>query len=165
MSEATSTIDRPKAPARLSPSAAKVRIYCAVLVLIFGPMLAIGMWLTPSPTGVETHRQLGLPPCGFYTLTGRPCPTCGYTTAVTLVVHGRFWDAIVTQPGGAAVGFIGIAAVVLGIMGLVTGRWFGPDPFKMAWHSGKIIWIGLAFFLLSWVYKIVIMTSWFHPHA
>lgn len=53
----------------------------------------IAFWLRPyqedgQPLTVETHRQLGLPPCNFYALTGYPCPACGMTTSFSLLIHG-----------------------------------------------------------------------------
>src|SRR5437879_4974629 len=37
---------------------------------------------------METHRQLHLPPCTFYQMTGLPCPSCGMTTSFSLLMHG-----------------------------------------------------------------------------
>jgi hypothetical protein len=37
---------------------------------------------------METHRQLGLPPCTFYAFTGLPCPSCGMTTSFALLIRG-----------------------------------------------------------------------------
>ncbi len=138
----------------------KVRLWSAALVLLFGTMLGFGVYLTPSPKGLATHMELGLPPCGFYTVTGYPCPTCGYTTAVTHVAHLQWFQAIATQPAGAAVGFLAIAAVIFGGIGMVTGRWTGPSPFFIAWHSRRITVCAVALVLAAWAYKIVIMTPW-----
>jgi hypothetical protein len=63
----------------------------------------IAAWLRPSPSGLGTHTELHLPPCGFYVLFHKPCPSCGMTTAFTLLVHGHPWKAVKTQPAGAAV--------------------------------------------------------------
>jgi Protein of unknown function (DUF2752) len=59
------------------------------LTLVFG----IAIWLRPYdeqglPLRMETHRQLGLPPCSFYALTHYPCPACGMTTSFALLMHG-----------------------------------------------------------------------------
>ncbi|RMG03430.1 MAG: DUF2752 domain-containing protein, partial [Planctomycetota bacterium] len=44
-------------------------------------LLVIAAVLRPSPTGLGTHQQLGLPPCTFRAMFGSRCPTCGMTTA------------------------------------------------------------------------------------
>ncbi|MBY0458584.1 MAG: DUF2752 domain-containing protein [Gemmataceae bacterium] len=40
------------------------------------------------PRTMSTHTQLGLPPCNFVVLTGKPCPSCGMTTSFALLVRG-----------------------------------------------------------------------------
>lgn len=41
-----------------------------------------------APRTMSTHTQLGMPPCNFVTLTGKPCPACGMTTSFALLVRG-----------------------------------------------------------------------------
>jgi hypothetical protein len=41
-----------------------------------------------NPRKMSTHTQLGMPPCNFVTLTGKPCPSCGMTTSFALLVRG-----------------------------------------------------------------------------
>jgi hypothetical protein len=142
----------------------RVRLWSAFLLLLFVPMLGIGLYLNPSPAGLATHTQLGLPPCGFYTEYGWPCPTCGYTTAVSHVAHGQWLTAIATQPGGAMVGFLAVACVILGTVGLTTGKWYGPSFFWFAWNRWRILIWTLIVILVAWGYKILIMSAWFHRH-
>jgi hypothetical protein len=52
-------------------------------------LLGLAKTLVPDPRGFGTHVQLGLRPCAFATMTGRPCPTCGMTTAFAWFVRGR----------------------------------------------------------------------------
>jgi len=56
-------------------------------------VLAIARWLTPDPSGMGTHEQLGLPPCGFLYLTKLPCPTCGLTTSFAHMARLQFTPA------------------------------------------------------------------------
>jgi len=81
---------------------------------IAGAALVVGaLGLEPDPRGYGTHEQLGLPPCGFLPGSGIPCPTCGVTTAFTLVAHGRPIEAVAAQPFGALLGAIALALPVL----------------------------------------------------
>lgn len=41
-----------------------------------------------TPRTMSTHTQLGMPPCNFVLLTGKPCPSCGMTTSFALLVRG-----------------------------------------------------------------------------
>jgi hypothetical protein len=82
--------------------------------------LLIGLFATagrlaPDPRGFGTHEQLGLSPCAILRLTGRPCPTCGMTTAFAWLVRGELARAWRANPAGL------IAAVVCA--GLVP--WLG----------------------------------------
>jgi hypothetical protein len=63
------------------------------IVLGLTAVFATAIWLRPyqqdgSARRMETHRQLGLPPCSFYFTTGQPCPACGMTTSFSLLLHG-----------------------------------------------------------------------------
>src|SRR5690606_33691507 len=51
-------------------------------------VLGLAPWLTPAAAGHGTHGQLGLPPCGWVLAMGRPCPSCGMTTAFAHAADG-----------------------------------------------------------------------------
>jgi hypothetical protein len=64
-------------------------LIAAILIGVF----AVAAWLNPynpdgTPRRLATHRQLGLPPCNFVLLTGKPCPSCGMTTSFALFIRG-----------------------------------------------------------------------------
>ena len=138
------------------------RMWCGFLTLLAGAMMGLAhFYLTPSPNGIETHTQMHLPPCGFYRLTGVPCMTCGCTTAVTHVAHGQFLQAIITQPFGAAVGFLALILLALGPIGVITGRWMGPSTFAMGYYWQKILYGSLGLLFAAWAYKVVMVL---HAH-
>ena len=63
-------------------------------------ILFVAAVLEPDPRGYGTHAQLGLPPCGFLSLTGAPCPGCGLTTAFAHAVRGELAFAADANPFG-----------------------------------------------------------------
>jgi hypothetical protein len=75
----------------------------AVAFAGFLALVALSAWLNPSSGGVGTHTQLHLPPCGVLLVFGKPCPSCGMTTAFAWMVRGRVLRALSIQPAGVAV--------------------------------------------------------------
>lgn len=111
--------------------------------------------MEPSPAGTGTHTHLGLPPCGFLAATGRPCPTCGVTTAYVLAAHGRFRDALMTQPFGLVILLCVAGGILTSAAAAVTGRSALPlvTPRRLAAALAVLAATALA----SWVYKWVTM--------
>jgi hypothetical protein len=128
------------------------RIWYAVVAAIALFLVATSVVITPDPSGIGTATQLGLPPCGMLALTGRPCPTCGMTTAFALFAHGRVVDAILAQPLGAVLFVVVLFVGVLSAVFAAAGR-------KPRFLFARINWAAVVIFLvvagvLSWTYKI-----------
>src|SRR5947209_922408 len=82
------------------------------LVGIFG----LAAWLNPyeedgQPRTMETHVQLGLPPCTFRVITGVPCPSCGMTTSFALLVRGDVKNSLRANAAGTVLAVIGLAFI------------------------------------------------------
>ncbi len=75
-----------------SATAVNQLVWCGGLA-ITGTILLLAFFLTPDPSGHGTHTQLGLPPCGFLTMTGYPCPGCGLTTSFAHLIRGEVGNA------------------------------------------------------------------------
>jgi hypothetical protein len=69
--------------------------------------------LTPDPSGVGTHLQLGLPRCGFLAWTGLPCPACGLTTSFAHMAHGEIAQAASAHALGVPLFAIALVSVPL----------------------------------------------------
>lgn len=102
---------------KLRRSAYAERKFSAVDHVLYGlawisflVIMGIAAWLKPDPSGIGTHTGLHLPPCGFYLLFHKPCPSCGMTTSFALVMHGHPIRAVRTQPAGVAVFLAAFAA-------------------------------------------------------
>lgn len=108
------------------------------LLLVVGSMLIFFLFgvaarLTPSQNGLGTHRQLGLPPCGFRVVLGIPCPTCGFTTTWSHVMHGNFMAAAKTNLGGLLLWFFAAISAVWMLVSGCRGKWFLGVPNPQAW--------------------------------
>jgi Protein of unknown function (DUF2752) len=86
-------------------------------------LIATARSLAPSPTGMGTHQQLGLPPCSSILLYGARCPACGMTTAWSYAVRGRWLDAWHSNAGGLALLLISLAYLPLFCYYLARGHW------------------------------------------
>lgn len=77
--------------------------------------------IQPDPSGIGTHRQLGLPECLICRITGRErCPSCGLTTGFSHLIRGHWDQASAAHPAAPAVFAIwcGIACYSLVIAAL-----------------------------------------------
>lgn len=117
-------------------------------------VLAVARVLKPSPTGIGTHEQLGLPPCFFHRLTGWPCPSCGLTTSFAYAARFRFVEAFASQPFGLLLFFLVCLSVPLALALMyrrvpleqwLHGRWSNPAFYAL-----------LTLYVLGWIYKLAV---------
>ncbi|MBS0191746.1 MAG: DUF2752 domain-containing protein [Phycisphaerales bacterium] len=132
----------------------KGRLVSLVVILVCAAPLVTGWLLEPSPKGYGTHESLRLPPCGWLLVTGKPCMTCGMTTAVTLAVHGRIPEAFFAQPAGLVVAIVLASGLWLGVHSLLAGA--SPGPFLEELTRSRWVWAGAGLILAAaWAYKVV----------
>ena len=72
-------------------------------------MLAVAGRLSPSPSGLGTHQQLGFPPCTLRVLAGIECPVCGMTTSWSHFARGEWGQSLSTHPGGFLLALYAVA--------------------------------------------------------
>lgn len=124
----------------------------SVLVLAAVAVVGLAAWLRPSPYGLGTHEQLGLPPCNLVLMTGYPCPTCGMTTAFAHTVRGQWLSAASAQPAGFVLALLTLLVGALGLDMLVTGRGWAINWYRVP--PGRVVLAAVAWLLGSWLYKI-----------
>lgn len=130
----------------------RVRGAAFAVALACGAVLGLAVFLKPDVRGHGTHEQLGLPPCGFMTGSGLPCPTCGMTTSFALLMHGHPLAAVIAQPAGAVlcvaamiVMFVAMRVVVSGRMPRI--RWERINPVHLVLAIGVLL-------MGAWGFKI-----------
>jgi hypothetical protein len=90
--------------------------------------LATAGWLAPSPQGYGTHQQLGFPACSFLRMFGRPCPSCGMTTAWAHVIRGQPLAAAQANSAGALLALAAPLVAGWAAVSAARGRWWGGRP-------------------------------------
>jgi hypothetical protein len=127
-------------------------------------VFAIAGWLNPyepEPDGSTrrsgTHRQLGLPPCNFKYLTGKPCPACGMTTSFAWLAHGEFVNSLRANYAGTALALFGVLLVPWCLAGAWRGRYLFIRSGERALMVVMFAW--LAVMLVRWAF--VVLPGWF----
>lgn len=115
-------------------------------------LLVTAARLTPSPRGMGTHQQLGLPPCTLVQWFGIRCPSCGMTTSWAYLTKGHVVAAFQANAGGALLALLAaLCGPWLAASG-VRGRWFVAPP-----HEWTTLAVGLsvvAVTILQWTFRL-----------
>ncbi len=132
------------------------QIQYGVVIALAAATLGLARYLRPSARGFGTHEQLGLPACTFLKLTGIPCPSCGLTTSFAHAAHWHWLESFVAQPFGF-VAFC-LTALSIPLAFYLLYRRVVWEQLLHARAANRIIYALLVFYLLSWCYKIIVMT-------
>ena len=146
----------PQAPRAEGPRYHLSRLDHAVYALLLvglACVFGLAAWLEPDPSGIGTHTELGLPPCGFYVVFHKPCPSCGMTTAFAWVMHGHPLNALRAQPAGVAV-FLAAAAL---FFYLPWAWWRGRPPVQILETRGFLpaVLTLIAIILAVWGVRVL----------
>lgn len=130
---------------RLGPA---MRVTAALLAILLMTALAVAARLEPDPRGFGTHEQLGRPPCAILRLTGKPCPTCGMTTAFAWFVRGGVAQSWAANPAGLvwAIGSVPLAGWLLACS--ATGRSLGVR--SLGESLAVVVVVAIALAALTW---------------
>lgn len=106
-----------------------VRGFLVLIALGLVAVFAVGLWLNPyHPDGTRrtmaTHTQLGLEPCNMVVLTGKPCPACGMTTSVSLLIRGDVVGSLRANWVGTLLAATWLAAIPWAVASAVRGRYY-----------------------------------------
>ena len=142
-----------------SPSKLGYRVGAGIGALVCLSILAVAALLKPHPDGVGTHKQLGMPGCGFYERTGYPCITCGMTTAFAHVVRAELGRAFAVQPAGALLALTCVITACLAALTAITGR--GREVIAgllnfACLHWAVVLMAVIAIMLASWLWMCLL---------
>ena len=104
-----------------------VRVSLLALAGVLAAVFAAAAYIHPydeagAPRTMSTHTQLGMPPCNFATLTGKPCPSCGMTTSFALLVHGDVSASLRANWVGTTICVIWAVTLVWALASGLRGR-------------------------------------------
>jgi hypothetical protein len=104
-----------------------VRISLLAIAGMLAGIFAIAFWLNPydsdgTPRRMATHTQLGMPPCNFVVLTGKPCPACGMTTSFALLVRGDIANSLRANWTGTLIAVLWAMTLVWAVVSGAAGR-------------------------------------------
>jgi hypothetical protein len=104
-----------------------VRLALLVIAAGLAGVFAVAFWLDPyepdgTPKTIATHTQLGVPPCNFYVMTGKPCPACGMTTSFALLVRGDVAASLRANWAGTVIAVLWAGLMVWAAASAIKGR-------------------------------------------
>jgi hypothetical protein len=104
-----------------------VRGALIALALGLSVVFGIALWLNPyddqgRALTMETHRQMGLPPCTFKDKLGLPCPSCGMTTSFALLVRGDIVNSLRANAVGTLLALVCLAYIPWSLFSVVRKR-------------------------------------------
>ena len=129
--EHTDMNDRDGLPRARLVQTARSGLFVRVALLVIAAGLAcvfgVAFWLNPyepdgTPRTMATHTQLGMPPCNFVVMTGKPCPSCGMTTSFALLVRGDLSASLRANWAGTLVAVLWALTMVWAIASGIKGR-------------------------------------------
>ena len=142
----------------------RVWVRGSLLVLAAGllAVFAIAIWLRPydadgRPFSMETHRQLGLPPCQFYFVTGRPCPSCGMTTSFALLMHGDLKNSLRANAVGTLLACFCLLLIPWCVASVIRKRLFFVRSLERAVTWFAVVFLSLM--LIRWLIVLAILWS------
>jgi len=117
-------------------------------------LLFVAASLEPAAEGFGTHRQLGLPSCGWIVAMNVPCFTCGMTTSFAYAASGNLVASLKAQPFGFLLSVATAGCALTGLYIAVTGSRVA-HLLPQLW-SARLNWILGGLLLLAWGYKLMV---------
>ena len=127
---------------------------CSRLVW-FLRVFTVGSWLWLL---FNTHEHAGFSLCIFKNLSGYPCPACGTTRSVLLILDGHFWQASLLNPLGWLALFGLILTSILLLFDFIRSTSYTEKLFFTLEKSLKVkpsiqVFI-LTLIILNWIWNI-----------
>lgn len=97
--------------------------------------------------------------CIFKNISGYPCPACGSTTAVMHLFHGNAALAVMANPLGLAVAFIGMIALFIWFYDIFQNKILLFDcymSFERVLNKPLPLMSLMGLILINWIWKLLV---------
>jgi hypothetical protein len=125
-------------------------VRCTLLLITVGlvAVFTVAVCLNPydkdgAPLRMGAHQAMGLPPCTFYDLTGKPCPSCGMTTSFSLLMHGDVLNSLRANGVGTLLALVLLVLIPWNLVCAARGRLYGIRSLERS-----MLWFLLGFMLV-----------------
>jgi hypothetical protein len=130
-----------------------------LVTLVLVGVFALAICLNPydgdgKPLRMGTHMGLDLPPCTFYDLTGKPCPSCGMTTSFALLIRGDVVNSLKANAVGTLLAVFCLVLIPWNLVCAWRGRLYGIRSLERSITLALLVFVVLM--LLRW--GIVLLT-------
>jgi hypothetical protein len=100
------------------------------------------------PLTMGAHTRIGMPPCEFYVMFDKPCPSCGLTTSFSLLMHGDVWGSLKANSVGTLMAIFCMALIPWSLYMSFRGRylWVRSIERSSLWAAG----IFFVLLLIRW---------------
>jgi hypothetical protein len=114
-------------PIRRANTGRIARLTLLLIAALLAGVFAVAFYLNPydadgTPRTMATHTQLGMPPCNFVILAGKPCPSCGMTTSFALLVRGDVVASLRANWAGTLIAVLWALTLVWAVASGIKGR-------------------------------------------
>jgi hypothetical protein len=148
----------PVRPARRTRLIVRVALLAvaAVLTAVFVAAVRIDPYDEDGrPLTMSTHTQLGMPPCNFVVMTGKPCPACGMTTSFALLVRGDVLASLRANWVGTLIAVLWALTLVWAVVSGVRGRPLFVRPGRGEFVFSILVGAVLVLMLGRWAVVLV----------
>jgi hypothetical protein len=149
--------------ARVVRPARTRRIVRAALLAIAAALTAVfvvAVRLDPydedgQPLTMATHTQLGMPPCNFVVMMGKPCPACGMTTSFALLVRGDVLASLRANWVGTTIAVVWALTLVWAAASGIRGKPLFVRPGRGEFVFTAIVGVVLVLMLGRWAAVLI----------
>jgi len=114
-------------------------------------------WLFYSITKTTNAGPEGFGACMFKNVTGVPCPSCGSTRAMVLLVRGDLCASLLMNPIGLILSVIMLVVPIWLLYDVATKKQTLLDAWRNTERIIKIRWVAITLILLiawNWAWNI-----------